>query len=91
MKRSIRLAAKAHRVALVFGLIAAAFWIVAAIVEACCLTQSPPALSAVAGILLGVSVFSVLVLLACGFHIAIEDAVGRIAARDKSGRDDEII
>jgi hypothetical protein len=88
MKRSVRLAARAHNIAIGLLLVCAtalgALWIV---------TSVSPTLEGSTRVL--VDLFSSLlavgfvIMVATGFHIAVVDAVGRIERREKNSTSDE--
>jgi hypothetical protein len=88
MKRSVRLAAKAHNLAIVVLLVCATGLGIVSII-----TRLFPASRAVPGGLVD-GLFAVLgvafaIMVASGFHIAVVDAVGRIERREKDSTSDE--
>jgi protein-S-isoprenylcysteine O-methyltransferase Ste14 len=88
MKRSIRLAAKAHNIAIVVLLVCATSLGTLALIR----SVFPPTermtgdLAGLFFTLLGVA-FAIMI--ATGFHIAVADALGRIERREKNSTSDE--
>jgi cell division protein FtsW (lipid II flippase) len=88
MKRSVRLAAKAHNIAIVVLLVCATGLGVLSIMSAVfpARERTTGALAQLFFALLGVA-FAIMV--ATGFHIAVADALGRIERREKNSASDE--
>lgn len=82
MKRSVRLAAKAHNIAIVLLLVSAtglgAISIVAAISP-----RSDRAIDGLVGVFMAVLGVAFAIMVATGFHIAVTDALQRIERRDR--------
>jgi hypothetical protein len=88
MKRSVRLAAKAHNIAIVLLLVCATGLGVVSIMSA---FSSIPERnnSGLAEMLFGLLGVAFIIMVATGFHIAVVDALGRIERREKTGTSDE--
>jgi hypothetical protein len=88
MKHSVRLAAKAHNIAIVLLLVCATGLGALSIMSAFSSTLERSN-GGLAQILFGLLGVSFVIMVATAFHIAVVDALGRIERREKSSSSDE--
>jgi di/tricarboxylate transporter len=87
MKKSVRIAAKAHSVALLGLLVCPVVGIVAGIIEY--FLPNTNAFATIIGFLWPIIGLIFIVILTSGFHIAVTDALQRIERRDRSPDQDQ--